>query len=885
MKKTIPGKAICIRNSSSWADLKPEYKFDSSKFDPEALIKRLPILSPKMNALLNKIEELDAKDMKTENRLYKHIIYSDVAGVYGAKMVASVLISHGYKMAFNDKIKSVDRQPSKTFALLTMSSVYQKPLTVGYKKKILKTLNNRPDNVYGDDIRFLVIDSGFKEGIDVFDVKYVHLLEPLVTKAEQTQVIGRGTRYCGQAGLDFQPGVGWPLHVFRYNMMYDDEITLHELYVKNCDNNISSLNFVADIEDLLLASACDLVLTANIHNFDPDRNRFLNMIPLLPKKTIFAQNKAKVVGNLRGKIFTNVEDIKCNKRCSGKLETAHVGILLVAALYVNKGELLVPLRDKFPKPQLCQYIDKIPSYCKAINMLWSNPSGFLKVYKSTIQSNYDYLKKSYAIHENNIKRIDDFLENHEAIKAKQNMPTGNVYKAVPPNKRLSNAEMGQYITNHFSSYKWPEIEVKNMCVKDKTEDEDNAPKSNSNIISFTNTQKFVKDFVTPASPHNGIFLYHSVGSGKTCTAIATATNSFDKEGYTILWVTRHTLKEDIWKNMFESVCNVIIQERLQNGEVLPASMSDKMKMLGDNWLSPISYKQFTNMIAGKNKLYEEMVRRNGKEDPFQKTFIVIDEIHKIYSDTLSHLEKPDPSILKNMVQHSYEMSRKDKNHKSLKLLLMSATPITEDPMSVVKILNLLLTKSEEFPEDFETFRSMYCMENGLFTDNGARKFMDNTSGLISYIDRTNDISHFAYPIISDILLKAASQKKNNNIDNLQQKLKDAQDKLHEMESNEKNIEKGGKIAYKDAVKTLKQDIKKMSKEIKQLSETELSNNFTEYINKCFSKNNPKPKKIGTSRQTSKPKQPKPCKDGKIRNEKGRCVKRKITEQMKSYISA
>jgi hypothetical protein len=46
----------------------------------------------------------------------------------------------------------------------------------------------RPSNIYGENIRFLVIDPGFKEGIDVFDVKYMHMLEPLVTKAEQTQV-------------------------------------------------------------------------------------------------------------------------------------------------------------------------------------------------------------------------------------------------------------------------------------------------------------------------------------------------------------------------------------------------------------------------------------------------------------------------------------------------------------------------------------------------------------------------------------------------------------------------------------------------------------------------------------------------------------------------
>jgi hypothetical protein len=45
----------------------------------------------------------------------------------------------------------------------------------------------------------------------------------------------------------------------------------------------------------------------------------------------------------------------------------------------------------------------------------------------------------------------------------------------------------------------------------------------------------------------GILLYHSVGTGKTCTAIAAATRNFEPADYTILWVTRTTLKNNIGK--------------------------------------------------------------------------------------------------------------------------------------------------------------------------------------------------------------------------------------------------------------------------------------------------------------------------------------------------
>ena len=91
--------------------------------------------------------------------------------------------------------------------MLCSKSVYDEPISVGTKKEILARFNERPDNVYGDNIRIILMDGGYKEGIDLFDIKYVHIFEPTLTQADQKQVIGRGTRTCGQKGLDFHPSV------------------------------------------------------------------------------------------------------------------------------------------------------------------------------------------------------------------------------------------------------------------------------------------------------------------------------------------------------------------------------------------------------------------------------------------------------------------------------------------------------------------------------------------------------------------------------------------------------------------------------------------------------------------------------------------------------
>jgi len=871
-------EALCIRNTGTWANVKPEHKFDSAKFKPDIVLKDLPDLSPKIYNMIQRINELDAKDMANENRYYKHIIYSDVSGVYGAKMVASSLIANKFNLIYSNKFAIKpdlqDKDKDRTFGLLTTSTVYQKPLTVGLKKKMMTLMNERPANINGKNMRIIVLDSGYKEGLDVFDVKYMHILEPLETKAEYTQVIGRGTRYCGQSGLPFVPNVGWALNIFRYNIKYDNDTTVHDLYIKHSNKNISAFNFIADIESIIIASAVDTPLTENLHLLSEKNNRFYDY--MIAKNNIKIEKPKRkdlieVVNNIRGKIYTNENSIDCKKKCKGPLEDfpSANALLIIAAVftidkigdrddirmkkgtkklyrgeesnkvqnYIKDSELLKYLNERFPKPLLCNIIDKNQNFCNAINKIWMNPIPFLKLYGDKIIENLNYYKKVNAITDKNFADALKFIYEYKS----QLIIKKPTFEPVPPKIKMTNFELYKYVEKHYAPYKWAYVDIVNKCVAEVpvvadavVADTDDSvpvpvapvapvPAKGYNIVTFSHTQNFVQKFLTPQSPYKGLLLFHSVGSGKTCTAIATATNTFAREGYTILWVTRHTLKEDIWKNMFDNICNVIIQDRLNNGEILPATRAKRMEFIGKNWLQPISYKQFTNLIKGKNKYYKEMVDLNGKEDPFRKTLIIIDEIHKIYSSSLSALEKPNPEVLQTMVQNSYKVSGND----SLKMLLMTATPITDDHMSSVKILNLLLENFERFPEEFERFKTMFCNENGLFTEKGSQEFMNRITGLVSYIDRANDRSQFAYPVIRDVLLEIEKTRvSNTGLNEIKSKIQEYEDRL-----NNKEVK-----LTKDETKELKKELATMKKEQKNaVKDKDTPNNVIDFINNCFIK--------------------------------------------------
>ena len=61
-------------------------------------------------------------------------------------------------------------------------------------------------------VRFFIFDSGFKEGIDLLDVKYVHLFDTPLNDADRKQAVGRANRTCGQMILNLYKS-GMALHI------------------------------------------------------------------------------------------------------------------------------------------------------------------------------------------------------------------------------------------------------------------------------------------------------------------------------------------------------------------------------------------------------------------------------------------------------------------------------------------------------------------------------------------------------------------------------------------------------------------------------------------------------------------------------------------------
>ena len=296
------------------------------------------------------------------------------------------------------------------------------------------------------------------------------------------------------------------------------------------------------------------------------------------------------------------------------------------------------------------------------------------------------------------------------------------------------------INTEFKEYKYPKIEIKDNC---------NSIKNDKFELSLT--QQFIGEYFTRDNP-NGLLLYHSVGAGKTLTAInilyhlSLKSSSFVP--FNTLWVTRTTLKKDLDKALI----------------ILPLPKP----------LFTISYKQFSNICKRRGENYRKLLDKarliNPKtNDPFYNTCIIIDEAHKLYGQDLKAQEMHDIKAIEKTIYESYSISKENR----ARVVLMSATPL-----NILNLLNLIITKEQDrfnIPEmeglivndavndKFNLKLEMkgkkkvfkFLFKKGIEKDY-TEIFKEKSKGLISYIDKSKSPAEFAQVNFIDVKVPISS---------------------------------------------------------------------------------------------------------------------------------
>ncbi len=805
MAATVPYKRGQLFNAPGWAEKKPDEQV-------------LSLMSSKFRTLLETIQRLDAADMRKHGKLFKHFIFTDLrSSAYGAKAIGTFLGAHGYDLLFKAEkgfrrrvVKGTDKKPikgadgkpqykmeetkklkitlathqpveggSQRVGLLQGNPLWKSQLGLDVRKQMLGIFNARPDNIHGEQIRFMILDSKFKEGIDLYDVKYVHLMEPAITEADLKQAVGRATRYCGQRGLNFVPNVGWPLEVFLYETQFGNMYPFrqsgrervfdaHKYMMAHSGLDLGLLEMTRNLTVLAIKSAVDYDLAYKINNFKMQAD--IHKLTDLEEAIVMSVNP-QTGGVTSVKPAADMTLAKCMPR-SNKFFPFTVPT--IKAAFKARGIKGVSGADR---AELCKMLEKHEvvmqdlllgrkvSATKPLSVKETatpivvepktstpaatpnSPAMSVDSARGLPRTPYYELfplpEKPRRLSKAELEEMPDlaeFFEAHElAVEAD--------YMA----QKADFAEFQEFIRKRYAAYGWEAPVVKSGC--------DTAPIMGQ-PVQFSKSQDFVRHYLSPTSPFAGLLAWHSVGTGKTCTAVATATTAFEQAGYSILWVTRNSLMADVWKNVFGAVCSIPMQEYVNKGKKFPARLGTRKRLLGKAWFDPISYRSLQNALIpvekGKRKgqitkLGKVLRDRNGAADPLRKTFLIIDEVHKLLDGDLKASEMADFEKIAAAIHNSYRVSGKD----AVKVLLMTATPITDNPEGLFRLLNLLIPQESKRLPTVEAFRVKYTREDGTITKEGEAFFQSHAKGLISYLNREFDPTAFAQPHFNRVKVVAS----------------------------------------------------------------------------------------------------------------------------------
>ena len=170
----------------------------------------LKIYSPKYLHILDNIQDVDYKGL--------HLIYSQFRTMEGIGIFRLVLLQNGFAefkiRKVHDKWSIAIPEADKgkpTFALYTgTETAEEKDIirnifngTWDYVPASIKTELKRAssNNNYGEIIKVLMITAAGAEGMNLKNVRYVHLMEPYWHPVRLEQVVGRARRICSHENL------------------------------------------------------------------------------------------------------------------------------------------------------------------------------------------------------------------------------------------------------------------------------------------------------------------------------------------------------------------------------------------------------------------------------------------------------------------------------------------------------------------------------------------------------------------------------------------------------------------------------------------------------------------------------------------------------------
>ena len=264
---------------------------------------------------------------------------------------------------------------------------------------------------------------------------------------------------------------------------------------------------------------------------------------------------------------------------------------------------------------------------------------------------------------------------------------------------------------------------------------------NSKEFKLLPQQRLLKNYLSINTPYNGVLIFHGTGVGKTCTAVSIAEGFKDlvtDNNKRILIIVSKNIQENFKQELFDPVredtkkkrddivqCTGLDYELIEQSKYLTQDQKyKKIRSMINNKYEFFGYGAFANEVKRITN-WDGKMSKEGTIPPiirkiinykFRNRIIIVDEAHNVKKSESSYT-KTLP-ILKAVIKYA----------QNTKVILMTATPMYNQPDEIIELLNLLLLNDNR-----PLIKKNELFENKRLSKKGEEILTKASKGYISYL--------------------------------------------------------------------------------------------------------------------------------------------------------
>ena len=274
-------------------------------------------------------------------------------------------------------------------------------------------------------------------------------------------------------------------------------------------------------------------------------------------------------------------------------------------------------------------------------------------------------------------------------------------------------------------------------------------KCSSTTFELGNHQQFLQSFINKKTNYKGLLVFHGVGVGKTCSAI-TISNSFrdsyKAKGKRIICLVAGNIQPGWKKTIYdytkgENQCtgdtyHDIIMGMEKKTYQQQTGVRRKVNKMIKDYYEFYGYREFSGKIKRLLKIRigdrdisdseRKKIEKEFMKEYFSDRLLIVDEVHNLRNEKNDNHAKETLQYLDKVIKYSV----------NLRLILLSATPLFNQPSEVIWLVNMLL-KNDNRPI---LRHNQLFDENKNITEEGISLLIQKTRGYISYLRGENPIT-------------------------------------------------------------------------------------------------------------------------------------------------